>query len=71
MSRIQSQQKLREIRLKNYLQIQKKETKKAHGGSGSKQSWRVETNTLGCSFRNLIKSLTYSDGSVKGAWANW
>jgi len=66
MPKIQSQEKLREIKLRNYLQKQKRETKKTHGGSGGKQSWRTKVNVLECSFRNLTKSLTNSNGSVKG-----
>ena len=67
MPRIQNQEKLKEIKLRNYLQKQKRKTKKAHGGSGGKQFWRAKVNVLGCSFRNLTKSLTNGNGSVKGA----
>jgi len=66
MPRTQSQEKLREMKLRNYLQKQKGKTKKAYGGLEGKQSWGAKANALEYSFRNLTKSLTNSNRSVKG-----
>jgi len=35
-----------------------------------RQSWEGKAKVLGCSFRNLTKSLTVGTRSVKGKWAN-